>query len=124
MSQAPSVNAQSHYPNPTFSLEAAGVTTLLSTVFAGLTAAQGAIIALCAEVGARVAILAARHFTQYDAVANTAARFGRVLGGYFLANVVIQTPGFVPLAFGIWSVLLPLASGAYIDMAESCRLRV
>ena len=119
MSQAPIVHAQSYYPNPTFTLEAAGVTTLLSTVFVGLTAAQGAAIALCAEVGARVAIFAARYFTQYDAVANTAARLGRVFGGYFLANVVLQTAGFVPLAFGIWSVLLPLASGAYIDMAES-----
>ncbi len=119
MSQAPAVNAQSYYPNPTFALEAVGVTTLLSTVFAGLTAAQGAAIAICAEVSARVAIFAARYFTQYDAVANTAARLGRVLGGYFLANVVLQATGFVPLAFGIWSVLLPLASGAYIDMAES-----
>ncbi len=124
MSQIPSINEQSYYPNPTFSLEAAGVTILLSTVFAGLTAAQGAVIAICAEVGARVAILAARHFTQYDAVAHTAARLGRVLGGYFLANVVLQTTGFVPLAFGIWSVLLPLASGAYIDMAEFRTLRV
>ena len=84
MSQAPAINAQSYYPNPTFALEAVGVTTLLSTVFAGLTAAQGVAIAICAEVSARVAIFAARYFTQYDAVANTAARLGRVLGAIFL----------------------------------------
>lgn len=124
MSQAVGVHAQSNRFNPAFALEAVGVTTLLSTVFAGLTVAQGATIAICAEVGARVAIFATRHFTQYDAVVNTAARLGRILGGYLLANVVLQVTGFVPLAFGIWSVLLPAASGAYIDMAEFIKHRV
>ena len=92
MSQAPAINAQSYYPNPTFALEAVRVTTLLSTVFAGLTAAQGVAIAICAEVARawpslpRVTLLSTMRL-------RIQRRVWGVFWGYFLAMSFFKRRG-------------------------------